>query len=145
MLNYKYLMATSETKHYWLYALRLEQGKYYIGITSQKDPNIRIKQHINGFYGAKWTKKYIPIASANKPIDLGIITKHEAERLESQRTLQYMKKYGYNNVRGGDFRYSGSYVWIFRPVPDVAFQLFIVLVLLVMIVLLAVFRLIVPR
>lgn len=137
-------MATSETKHYWLYALRLEQGKYYIGTTTQKDPNTRIKQHVTGYNAAKWTQKYKPIASAHKPIALGNITKIEAQRLESQRTLQYMKKYGYNNVRGGDYSYSGDYIWLFRPFPRwrviVALQLFVVLIALVMLTLLVVSR-----
>ncbi len=142
-------MATSETKHYWLYALRLEQGKYYIGTTTQKDPNNRIKQHVTGFNAAKWTQKYQPIASAHKPIELGDITELEAHRLETHRTLQYMKKYGYNNVRGGDYSYSGDYIWLFRPFPRwrvvVAIQLFVILVALVMLISLVVFRLVVSR
>jgi len=103
-------------KHYWLYVLRLEQGKYYVGQTSGKDPNRRIQQHMNGFYSAQWVKKYKPIEPIEK-IDLGIITKAEADDLENHRTLQYMKKYSYQNVRGGKYRYSGKYAkighWLF--------------------------------
>lgn len=124
-----------ETKRYWLYALRLEKGKYYIGITSLKDPNSRIKQHVNGFGGAKWTHRYKPIASAEKPISLGNVTKAAAEILEHQRTMQYMKKYGYNNVRGADLRYDGEYAKVFSwYIPKwrfiVVLELFVVLVCL---------------
>jgi len=99
-----------EIKHYWLYALRLEKGKYYIGITSLKDPNTRIKQHVNGFIGAKWTEKYKPVASAHKPIDLGYITLEQAQGFEYERTRRFMDKYGYNNVRGADLAYCGMYL-----------------------------------
>lgn len=99
------------TKHYWLYVLRLEQGKYYIGRTTREDPQTRIKQHKDGFYSAQWVKKYKPLDTA-EIIDIGYLTKTEADRLEIQRTLQYMKKYGYQNVRGGKLNYSGKYVKI---------------------------------
>ena len=102
---------TEPTKHYWLYALRLEHGKYYIGITSRKDPHERIREHMNGFYSAQWVKKYKAIEPA-EVLDIGNLTDTEASRLELKRTLQYMKKYGYQNVRGGKLNYSGKYVKI---------------------------------
>lgn len=102
------LLFMDEYKHYWLYVLRLEQGKYYVGITSKKDPQRRIMEHMNGFYTAQWVKKYKPL-EAVEVLDIGNITKAEADRLELQRTLQYMKKWGYQNVRGGKLNYSGKY------------------------------------
>jgi predicted GIY-YIG superfamily endonuclease len=105
------------TKHYWLYTLRLEQGKYYIGRTSRADPNMRIQEHFNGFYSAQWVKKYKPI-EAVEIINIGNIDAEEAERQELHRTLQYMKRYGLQNVRGGKLNYSGQYVkvgvWFWR-------------------------------
>lgn len=98
-------------KHYWLYTLRLEKGKYYVGITSRKNPNDRINEHMNGFYSAQWVKKYKPIEPI-EVIDMGNITKEEAERLELERTLQYMEKFGHQNVRGGRLNYSGKYIKI---------------------------------
>lgn len=98
-------------KHYWLYVLRLQQDKYYIGITSRKDPSSRVREHMNGFYSAQWTKKYKPTECSEK-IELGTLTEDQAFNLENKRTLQYMKKYGINNVRGGKFNYSGKYVHI---------------------------------
>lgn len=46
-------------KHYWLYVLKLEQQKFYVGITS-RTPEIRMEQHLSGFAGAQWTKFVIP-------------------------------------------------------------------------------------
>lgn len=105
-------MPEEPIKHYWLYALRLEQGKYYIGITSKKDPHERIQEHLNGFYTAQWVKKYKAIGLDHQIIDLGIITQKEAYEQENHRTTQYMKRYGFQNVRGGKFNYSGKYVKI---------------------------------
>lgn len=95
-------------KHYWLYVLKLEQEKYYIGITSRKDPHDRIKEHLNGYYSAQWVKKY-PALETVEIIDIGNITPLEAARSELKRTRQYMKKYGLQNVRGGALNYSGKY------------------------------------
>lgn len=101
-------METEIKKHYRLYVIKQEQGKYYIGITT-KSPEERYQQHINGFMGAKWTKKYKPISLFDTH-DLGIISKLNAEQYESKIVRAYIKKYGYNNVRGGDLSYSGDYI-----------------------------------
>lgn len=93
--------------HYWLYSLRLEQGKYYIGIS--KRPINRIGQHFSGYYGAQWTKKYRP-ETILETRDLGPITRSEAEYIEKEETLRLMEIYGYQNVRGGDLVYRGEYV-----------------------------------
>ena len=42
----------------YIYILKLENEKYYIGKTD--DPNTRIKLHFDG-NGSAWTKKYKPI------------------------------------------------------------------------------------
>lgn len=51
----------------------------------------------------------------------GNITQKEAYEQENHRTIQYMKRYGFQNVRGGKFNYSGKYVKIlgwYRPRDD---------------------------
>lgn len=96
---------------HWLYVLRLEGENYYVGLTRQKDPKTRIKQHLDGFYSAQWVKKHKPI-EAIEIIDLGRITQDEARKQENYRTRQYMKKYGLQSTRGGDLNYSGKYVKI---------------------------------
>ena len=96
-------------KHYWLYILKLEQNKYYVGLST--NPSRRIQEHKNRFYTAQFVKKYNYID--NLPfIDLGYITFDEAQILENLKTLEIMKQYGYQNVRGGEFNYSGRYVKI---------------------------------
>lgn len=125
-------------KHYWLYTLRLQDNKYYVGKTSRKDPQDRIQEHMNGFYSAQWVKKYKLIEPV-EIIDIGNLSKNGADRLELQRTLQYMKKYGYQNVRGGKLNYSGRYVkigkWFWR---DEDFKLLVsVLIMLTVIAILS--------
>ena len=61
-----------------------------------------------GFYGAKWTQKHKPIETL-ETIDLGTVTELEAAQHEQELTLEYMKKFGYKNVRGGTLSYSGNY------------------------------------
>ncbi|MGB4420641.1 MAG: GIY-YIG nuclease family protein [Candidatus Saccharimonadales bacterium] len=93
-------------KHFWLYILELEDNKCYVGITS-KTPEKRMQQHLSGFLGAKWTKKYKPIRILSTE-DLGYISFADAEKHENKIVRQYIKKYGIDNVRGGDISYSGE-------------------------------------
>jgi predicted GIY-YIG superfamily endonuclease len=95
-------------KHFWLYVLKLKQGKYYVGVTSQKDPEDRITQHKNGFYTAQWVKKY-GYEQTLQIHDLGRITIEEAKKTEDVMTRDLMEQYGKDNVRGGIFNYSGKY------------------------------------
>ena len=79
-----------------IYVLKLERGKYYVGMTRK---NIdRVLTHIDG-RGAAWTKKYPP--SGAKPI----LSFQEGlrESDEDRITLEIMKKYGVKNVRGGSW------------------------------------------
>jgi predicted GIY-YIG superfamily endonuclease len=95
-------------KHYWLYVLKQEQGKYYIGVTS-KTPEERFKEHVNGFLAAEWTKLYKPI-ELDQTKDLGVTTYERAEAFENKVTRRYLKAYGIDNVRGGNLTYRGKYV-----------------------------------
>ena len=99
----------SVRRHYWLYVLKLESDKYYVGITAKWDPNYRIQQHISGYYGAKWTSKYKYIDTLEL-IDLGLIEQQKAELKEHKKTVEYMDRYGYQNVRGGGYNYTGRYI-----------------------------------
>lgn len=122
-------------KRYWLYVLKLVDDKYYVGITARSNPQDRIEQHISGYYGAKWTKKYKPLETLELR-DLGMVTSEDAERVEKTCTLTYMDKYGYQNVRGGDLSYSGKYVLRFnRFFTEDNWQALTVVVLLMLIIL----------
>lgn len=82
-----------------LYALKLEHGKYYIG--RAYDVLWRYRSHVEGA-GAQWT-------SSHRPIDLIETKRIEAslrdkpDLAESKLTIEYMARYGWQNVRGGDF------------------------------------------
>jgi len=77
----------------YIYALKLEEGKYYVG--RSYDPDERYMQHKRG-EGAAWTKKYRPI----KLLDTKVVT---GEHDETNFTKDLMKKYGIDNVRGGAY------------------------------------------
>jgi predicted GIY-YIG superfamily endonuclease len=76
-----------------LYILKLKDDKYYIGITLNL--NQRLAQHFSG-EGSQFTKKYKPLEV------LKVIYNDDInEDYENNLTLEYMEKYGWNNVRGG--------------------------------------------
>jgi hypothetical protein len=77
----------------FIYALQLQQGKYYIGKTN--NPEFRLESHFNS-NGSEWTKKYRPLRV------LEIISNCDNYD-EDKITIKYMDKYGINNVRGGSF------------------------------------------
>jgi cellular nucleic acid-binding protein len=77
----------------FIYALQLEQGKIYVGKTN--NPQLRLDNHFNS-NGSEWTTKY-------KPIKVLDIKSNCDDYDEDKVTLQYMDKYGINNVRGGSF------------------------------------------
>src|ERR1035437_3329202 len=94
-------------RHYWLYVLKLEDSNYYIGITT-RNVDIRMREHLHGFAGARWTKKHKPIKVLDKK-DMGVISSAEVEIYEQKVTEKYIKKYGLKNVRGGFLTYPGDY------------------------------------
>ena len=79
-----------------IYVLELENNNYYVGQTTTKD---RFKQQSKS-KGAEWTKLHPPIKIVKIiPIDLKEYS--HAEIIENRVTIEYMNKYGFNNVRGG--------------------------------------------
>ena len=77
----------------YIYALKLEQNKYYIGKTNT--PHFRIENHFNS-NGSEWTKMY-------KPLSILELKPNCDDYDEDKITRQYMDKYGIDNVRGGSF------------------------------------------
>lgn len=74
-----------------VYALKLENNKYYIGKTN-KDVVDRYNEHLAG-NGSEWTRLYKPI---------GIVKSQQSSSIfdEDNITKEYMMKYGIDNVRG---------------------------------------------
>jgi hypothetical protein len=80
-------------KMVYIYVLKLENNKYYVGKTS--NPSFRMESHFNE-NGSAWTRKY-------KPIKLEALIPDCDDYDEDKYTKKYMDKYGINNVRGGSF------------------------------------------
>ena len=99
-----------QTKHWHLYVLKLEEGKWYIGVST--DVERRFKQHLSGFASAAWTKKYKPVKIQDTRY-LGDMSIDEAQQIEGRILRKYMEKYGDNNVRGGDLTDTNDYSWRF--------------------------------
>lgn len=96
----------TKQKSWWLYVLKLEQEKYYVGITS-KTPEERMREHISGYMGAKWTKKYRPQELLDKKL-IGAVDVEEAKKYENKVTREYINRFGTKNVRGGNLSYPGG-------------------------------------
>ena len=77
----------------YIYALQLENGKYYIGKTN--NPRFRLEDHFNS-NGSQWTKFH-------KPLRILELISNCDDYDEDKITLQYMDKFGIDNVRGGSF------------------------------------------
>ena len=77
----------------YIYAIKLEKGKYYIGKTT--NPQFRLQSHFDS-NGSYWTKKY-------KPLKVIEIIPNCDDYDEDKITMKYMDRYGINNVRGGSF------------------------------------------
>ena len=77
----------------YIYAIKLEKGKYYIGKTN--NPQFRLQTHFDS-NGSKWTKMY-------KPLKVVELKPNCDDYDENKITMQYMDKYGINNVRGGSY------------------------------------------
>ena len=105
-----------DTCHWWLYVLRLQDGRWYVGITA-KTPEIRLQEHLEGTRAAYWTAKHKPIEIVYRE-DLGNITKAKAERRENKYTRALMKQRGINNVRGGDLTSTDEYTQRFGYIWD---------------------------
>ena len=82
-----------------IYKLNLENGKKYIGKTTDVDR--RMDEHFGG-NGSKVTKKFKP--KSGEIIDE--VPGFFSDDTEQFHTEQYIKKNGYDNVRGG--RYTNS-------------------------------------
>lgn len=78
-----------------IYALKLEDNKYYIGYSKNNHTcDSRLINHFNE-NGSEWTKTY-------KPIE--VIEKINGDMFDEEKhTLIYMDKYGIDNVRGGSY------------------------------------------
>lgn len=76
----------------YIYVLGLQDGKYYVGKTS--NPKMRLEQHVSGD-GSEWTKIYKPET---------IVEVFEGDNYDEDKTVKkYMSRYGIDHVRGGSY------------------------------------------
>ncbi len=95
------LTETGDYRRNWtLYVLKLEDEKYYVGITT-KTAEQRMQDHIDKRNSAYWTAMHEPREVIYKK-DLGKISVRKARKVENRLTRDLMKQRGINNVRGGD-------------------------------------------
>jgi predicted GIY-YIG superfamily endonuclease len=82
-----------------LYLLQLADSKYYVGQSDR--PDVRLIEHRIG-QGSKWTRLHPPIAILNTR-EIVVDSPKEAILYENWMTLHYMEKFGWENVRGGEY------------------------------------------
>lgn len=82
-------MTKTKNKHWTLYILRLEEQKYYVGITSQT-PERRLYEHQHDIRAANWTRKYKPVKIIYTD-SLGSIAKATAEKRENKMVRACIK------------------------------------------------------
>jgi len=78
----------------YIYVLRLEHGKFYVGKTT-RPVSMRIDEHMTN-RGSIWTYMHTPLK-----VEEVIETNYAGD--EDTYTLRYMSDYGIDNVRGGSF------------------------------------------
>ena len=86
-------------KPIFLYVLKLEDDCWYVGTT--RNVERRFKTHYKG-KGAIWTKEHRPI-EIHQSGNTGLVSDSEACRLEDKVTIEYVRRYGTQKVRGGGY------------------------------------------
>jgi predicted GIY-YIG superfamily endonuclease len=83
---------------YYLYVLKLKNKKWYVGITKNFDR--RYYQHKYLSTGSRWVKEHgISNVYSVEPINTN--QKYLAEAYEQAKTIELIRLYGAENVRGG--------------------------------------------
>ena len=88
-----------------VYVLECEDDKYYVGSTRNRKQ--RYRQHFDDPKGgSKWTKLHKPIKVI---AEYKRIPDKYLMGMESQKTAEFMIKYGVNNVRGASFCFARNF------------------------------------
>jgi predicted GIY-YIG superfamily endonuclease len=98
----KYFKKEFKIKMSKCYILKLENNKYYVGISNNIEQ--RMISHFSE-EGSKWTKLH-------KPIEIIEIKDNTHKWQETYTTIITMKKYGIENVRGGPY---STVEFFYRP------------------------------
>ena len=90
--------AGSELETEYVYVLKLEEGKFYVG--KSKDVHERLRAHRKGAQEWAWTAKYKPVPGDDAILYRGVV-QHNTH--EDAVTKEMMSKYGIDNLRGGTY------------------------------------------
>lgn len=83
-----------------LYALRLEDNCWYVGMTYNVES--RFAKHCSSEGGANWTRLHRPI-EIHEVRQTGLYHQDEVAKLEDDMTIEYAMRYGSQYVRGGGY------------------------------------------
>ena len=84
---------------FYLYVLKLGDGHYYVGITTNLKK--RIKQHVaRTRVGSPWVREH-GFVGVQAVEDLNTDDRSYAEQFENAKTREYIERYGLDKVRGG--------------------------------------------
>lgn len=126
---------TGQAKHWHLYALKLEDDKWYVGITTDT-PKKAFADHKAG-RGGSWTSEHKPL-EIEREKDLGELDIVEARRMEGRVLRKYMEHYGDENVRSGDITVArrtvateGGKLWSWKTSALVAVLVVVIVYLLI--------------
>ncbi|MEP0987517.1 GIY-YIG nuclease family protein [Ekhidna sp.] len=93
-------MKNQSADEIFIYVLRLENGKYYVGQTN--DLYRRFRNHQSKSSGAEWTRLHRPTEILRR-FRTGLNDPELALKYENERTLRSIEEFGWQHVRGGDF------------------------------------------
>lgn len=83
----------------YIYALALEDGFFYVGMTDNFER--RFRQHCAGS-GADWTTLHRPVRHLHC-VSTGTTDPSQAAKMEDEVTLELMQQHGTDKVRGGQY------------------------------------------
>ncbi|MBS7459219.1 GIY-YIG nuclease family protein [Pseudomonas syringae] len=85
---------------YFLFILKLEGDRYYVGYSSK--PDLRIRRYFAG-KGSDWTALHKPVEVLAKR-SLGTLCESEAAAKTADATISMMRLFGWRNVRGAAWK-----------------------------------------
>lgn len=85
---------------YFLFVLKLESDRYYVGYSSK--PDLRIKRYFSG-KGSDWTALHKPVEVLTKR-SLGTLCESDAAAKTADATISMMRLFGWRNVRGAAWK-----------------------------------------
>jgi predicted GIY-YIG superfamily endonuclease len=86
-----------------VYVLHLEDKKVYVGSTESKNLVMRLSQHFADNNVTAFTAQHKPLPNHPPLISKPLASKEAARTEELVSTLKYMRRYGFDNVRGAHF------------------------------------------